>query len=122
MKFKSYKCVFIGNIKEIQILINEKSNWEILGFLKISRNIFQTKNEPRSQELSPATVDKIGTGRSQIGLWIVPVFFNANIDIEFSANLELNRSPIFNIMFDVEFWFQIFNVEVSKWGPKIYPP
>ena len=34
MKLKSYKCVFIGNINEIHILIKEKSNQEIPRFLK----------------------------------------------------------------------------------------
>ena len=37
MKFESYKYVFIGNIHEILILINEISNCEIPGFFKISR-------------------------------------------------------------------------------------
>ena len=41
MKFRSYACLFIGKINEINIFINEKSNWEIPGFFKITRDIFR---------------------------------------------------------------------------------
>ena len=53
MKSICYSCVFIGKINEIHILINEKSNRKILGFLKISQDTFRAKIEPRSQELNP---------------------------------------------------------------------
>ena len=53
MKFISYKCEFVGKINEIHILINEKSNREILGFFKISRDISGPKIEPGSRELNP---------------------------------------------------------------------
>ena len=43
MKFKSYKYEFIGKIKEIHILINEKSNREIPGSFKISGDISRPK-------------------------------------------------------------------------------
>ena len=46
MKFISYKCEFVGKINEIHILIIEKSNQEILGFFKISRDISRPKIEP----------------------------------------------------------------------------
>ena len=42
----SYSCVFIGQINEMHILINEKSNREISGFFKISQNKSGAKFEP----------------------------------------------------------------------------
>ena len=54
MKFKSYKCVFIGKINEIHILINEKSNRDISGFFKISRDTSWPKIKPGSRELNPS--------------------------------------------------------------------
>ena len=53
MKFIGYKCEFNGKINEIHILINEKSNREILGFFKISQDISRPKIEPGSRELNP---------------------------------------------------------------------
>ena len=53
MKFKNYKCVFINKIIVIHILINKKSNRDMLGFFKISRDTSRTKNEPGSRELNP---------------------------------------------------------------------
>ena len=53
MKFMSYNCEFVGKINEIHILINEKSNREIPGFFKISRDISRPKIEPGSRELNP---------------------------------------------------------------------
>ena len=53
MKFIGYKCEFNGKINEIHILINEKSNREIPGFFKISRDISRPKIEPGSRELNP---------------------------------------------------------------------
>ena len=50
MKFTSYKCEFVVKINEIHILIHEKSNQEIPGFLKISR----LKIQPGSRELNPS--------------------------------------------------------------------
>ena len=50
MIFISYECEFIGKINEIHILINEKSNREIQGFLKISRDISRPKIEPGSRD------------------------------------------------------------------------
>ena len=54
MKFIYYKCEFVGKINEIHILINKKSNREIPGFLKISRDISRPKIEPGSRELKPS--------------------------------------------------------------------
>ena len=54
MKFISYKCEFFGKINDIHILINEKSNREILGFFKISRDKSRPKIEPGSRELNPS--------------------------------------------------------------------
>ena len=54
MKFIGYKCEFNGKINEIHILINEKSNREIPGFFKISRDISRPKIEPGSRELNPS--------------------------------------------------------------------
>ena len=53
MKFKSSLCVFIGKINKIHILIDEKSNREIPGILKISRDTSRTKIEPGSRNLNP---------------------------------------------------------------------
>ena len=53
MKFISYEFVFVGKINEIYILVNEKSNWEIPGYFKISRDTSRTKNEPGSGEVNP---------------------------------------------------------------------
>ena len=53
MKFKSYNCVFIGNINGIHTLINGKTNREIPGFFKISWDTYRTKKEPWSRELNP---------------------------------------------------------------------
>ena len=53
MKFIGYKCEFNGKINEIHILINEKSNREIPGILKISRDTSRTKIEPGSRNLNP---------------------------------------------------------------------
>ena len=53
MKFKRYICIFIGKINDIHILDNEKSNREILGFLKISGYTSRTKIKPESDELNP---------------------------------------------------------------------
>ena len=53
MKFISYKCEFVGKINETHILINEKSNREIPGFFKISRDISRPKIDPGSRELNP---------------------------------------------------------------------
>ena len=53
MKFIGYKCEFNWKINEIHILINEKSNWEIPGFFKISWDISRPKIEPESRELNP---------------------------------------------------------------------
>ena len=47
MKFKSYKCVIIGKIYEIHILIDE------MGFFKIFRDTFWPKIKPGSRELNP---------------------------------------------------------------------
>ena len=54
MKFISYKCEFAGKINELHILISEKSNREIPGFFKISRDISRLKIEPGSRELNPS--------------------------------------------------------------------
>ena len=54
MKLKSYSCVFIGEIIEIHILINEKSNREISGFFKIFRDTSRAKIKPGSQKLNPS--------------------------------------------------------------------
>ena len=51
MKLKSYKCKFFGKINEIHVLINEKSNQEIPGFFRISRDISRFKIEPGSRVL-----------------------------------------------------------------------
>ena len=56
MKFIGYKCEFNGKINEIHILINEKSNREIPGFFKISRDISRPKMEPGSRELNPTSL------------------------------------------------------------------
>ena len=53
MKFIGYKCEFNGKINEIHILINEKSNREIPGFFKLSRDISRPKIGPGSRELNP---------------------------------------------------------------------
>ena len=50
MKFISYECEFVCKINEIQILINKKSNREIPGFFKISRDISRLKIEPGSRD------------------------------------------------------------------------
>ena len=50
IKFIIYKCEFVGKINEIHILINEKSNREIPGFFKISRDISRFKIEPGSRD------------------------------------------------------------------------
>ena len=55
MKFIGYKCEFNEKINEIHILINEKSNREILGFFNISRDISRSKIEPGSRELNPSS-------------------------------------------------------------------
>ena len=54
MKFIGYKCEFNGKFNEMHILINEKSNREIPGFYKISRDISRPKIEPGSRELNPS--------------------------------------------------------------------
>ena len=61
MKFISYKSKFVCKITEIHILINEKSNREIPGFFKISRDISRPKIEPGSRELNPNTDRHIDT-------------------------------------------------------------
>ena len=53
MKLKSYRCVFIGKINEMHILINEKSNREILAFFKITQDTSRDKIELRSLVLNP---------------------------------------------------------------------
>ena len=58
MKFISHKCEFVGKINEIHILINEKSNREIPGFFKISRDISRTKIKTGSRELNPILYTK----------------------------------------------------------------
>ena len=55
MKFISYKCEFAGKINELHILISEKSNREIPGFFKISRDISRLKIKPGSRELNPSS-------------------------------------------------------------------
>ena len=56
MKFTSYKCEFVVKINEIHILINEKSNREIPGFFKISRDISVPQIDPGSRELNPTHI------------------------------------------------------------------
>ena len=58
MKFIGYKCEFNGKINEIHILINEKSNREIPGFFKISRDISWPKIEPYLTLCQPSGTQK----------------------------------------------------------------
>ena len=54
MIFIGYKCEFHGKINEIHILINEKSNREMLGFFKISRDTSRVKIKQGSRALNPS--------------------------------------------------------------------
>ena len=60
MELNIYRCVFIGKINEIHILIHEKLYREILGFLEISRDTSRTKIEPGSLELNTRYQQYVG--------------------------------------------------------------
>ena len=54
MKFRSYICVFIVEINETRILIDEKLNREIPGFIRISQDTSCAKIVPGSREINPS--------------------------------------------------------------------